>query len=93
VSFAIDFTQGGNSFFTWYNNAQANALAARGRTESDPARREQIYRQIQRLWYEDQHMLALYHSPFVSVTRKWVRGFHQNPFGYWSLTRAWLSKR
>ncbi|MDR7452827.1 MAG: ABC transporter substrate-binding protein [Armatimonadota bacterium] len=93
VSFAIDYTQGGNSFFTYYNNPQANRLAAQGRVESDPAKREQIYRQIQRLWYEDQHMLALYHSPFRNATRKWVHDFHQNPFGYWSLTRAWLSKR
>ena len=93
VSFAIDYTQGGNSFFTNYNSARANQLAAQGRTESNQAKREQIYRQIQRLWYEDQHMLALYHSPFISVTRKWVHDFHQNPFGHWSLTKAWLSKR
>jgi peptide/nickel transport system substrate-binding protein len=93
VSFAIDFTQGGDSFFTKYNSAQANALAARGRTEADPVKRNDIYRQIQRIWYNDQHMLALYHSPFRNATRKWVHDFHQNPFGYWSLSKAWMSKR
>ena len=93
VSFAIDSTQGGDSFFTRYRNEQASRLAARGRTEPDPAKRAEIYRQIQRIWYEDQHMLALYHSPFRNATRKWVHDFHQNPFGYWSLTRAWLSPR
>lgn len=93
VSFAIDFTQGGDSFFTKYNNPQANRLAAQGRTESNQARRAEIYRQIQRIWYEDQHMLALYHSPFRNATRKWVHEFSQNPFGYWSLTRAWLAPR
>lgn len=92
VSFAIDFTQGGDSFFTKYKNDQVGKLAQLARLEPDQARREQLYKQIQRIWYNDQHMLALYYSPFRNATRKWVQDFIQNPLGYWSLTKAWLSR-
>lgn len=92
VSFAIDYTQGGKSFFTNYKNDNVSKLAQQARLEPDQAKREQLYRQIQRIWYNDQHMLALYYSPFRNATRKWVQDFSQNPLGYWSLTKAWLSR-
>jgi len=92
VSFAIDFSQGGDSFFTKYKNDQVSTLAQQARLEPDQAKREQLYRQIQRIWYNDQPFLALYYSPFRNATRKWVHDFFQNPLGYWSVSRAWLAR-
>ena len=47
----------------------------------DPAKREAIYHEIQKLAKADVHWIDLYYSPFRCVTQKGVENFGQNPLG------------
>jgi len=69
------------NYMTRYNNPKVKDLVAEGRVEMDPQAREQIYYEIQRLAKADAHWIDLYYSPFISVTRKGVEHFGQNPLG------------
>ena len=69
------------NYMTRYNNETVKDLVAAARLEMDPARREAIYAEIQRIAKGDVHWIDLYYSPFISVTRKGVENFGQNPLG------------
>ena len=78
------FSMGGgsnNNFFTRYDNPEAAKLVDQARVETDPDRRRELYYEIQRIAMEDSVMFDLYYSPFISVTRKGIENFGQNPLG------------
>jgi peptide/nickel transport system substrate-binding protein len=66
---------------TRYQNEEVKALVAAARLELDPAKREAMYAQIQKLAKADVHWIDLYYSPYINVTRKGVENFDQNPLG------------
>lgn len=69
------------NYMTRYKNEKVKELVAQGRVEMDPAKREAIYHEIQKLAKADVHWIDLYYSPFLSVTQKGVENFGQNPLG------------
>lgn len=69
------------NYMTRYQNDRVKQLVADARLELDPARREAIYAEIQTLAKADTHWIDLYYSPYISVTRKGVENFGQNPLG------------
>jgi peptide/nickel transport system substrate-binding protein len=69
------------NYMTRYKNEKVKELVAAGRIEMDPAKREAIYHEIQKLAKADVHWIDLYYSPFLSVTQKGVENFGQNPLG------------
>lgn len=75
------------NYMTRYTNETVKDLVAASRLEMDPAKREAMYAEIQKLAKADAHWIDLYYSPFISVTRKEVTGFGQNPLG-----RFWLEE-
>ncbi len=85
VSYAVDYSSGGYSFYTWYNNPQLAALSHQAEQTSDNATRQKLYYQIQEIWAANQPMLALFYNPFVNAVNKSVHGFSENPLGYFNL--------
>ncbi|TKD47705.1 MAG: ABC transporter substrate-binding protein [Mesorhizobium sp.] len=69
------------NYMTRYNNETVKELVAAARVEMDPAKREQMYIDIQKMAKEDVHWIDLYYSPYINVSRKNIQNFDQNPLG------------
>ena len=63
-------------------------LVNKAAVEQDPAKRKQMYYEIQWLAKEDVHWIDLYYSPFRNASRSNVKGFVQNPLGRYMLETA-----
>lgn len=86
TTFAADPNGGAHSFFTYYSNPTVTKLVTQARTELDPAKRRQMYYDIQRITNEDAEMVPLYYSPYRYATGDWVEGFHVTPLGNYNLS-------
>lgn len=69
------------NYMTRYKNDKVKDLVAAARLELDPAKREQMYVEIQKMAKDDVHWIDLYYSPYINVARKNVTDFYQNPLG------------
>lgn len=69
------------NYYTRYKNDAVVALVAKARVETDPAKREAMYVDLQKMAKADAHWIDLYYSPYLTVTRKTIDGFGQNPLG------------
>ncbi|HET6326791.1 MAG TPA: ABC transporter substrate-binding protein [Planctomycetaceae bacterium] len=72
-------TRGRN--FGSYSNPDVDALYRKGKTEFDREKRAEIYRQIQRLLWEDQPYTWLYYRNSLYAFGKRVRGYVFSPRG------------
>jgi peptide/nickel transport system substrate-binding protein len=70
-----------NNYMTHYKNDKVKDLVAAARLELDPAKREQMYIEIQKMAKDDVHWIDLYYSPYINVARKNIENFYQNPLG------------
>ncbi|CAN7700537.1 ABC transporter substrate-binding protein [Rhizobium sp. LjRoot254] len=70
-----------NNYMTHYKNDKVKDLVAAARLELDPAKREQMYVEIQKMAKDDVHWIDLYYSPYINVARKNIENFYQNPLG------------
>jgi peptide/nickel transport system substrate-binding protein len=89
VAFAIE-PKTANAFHTSWSNPEAVDLAAKGRAELDPDKRQQMYFRIQELFNQDAVMVLLYNKPFIDVLSKKVHGFEQPPTGQWIWKETWI---
>lgn len=72
-----------------YRNARVDVLLARGRRHADPADRQAIYGQVQRILARELPMLPLVHEDAVSVLAKDLEGVAIDPQGsLFTVTRA-----
>ncbi len=69
------------NYMTRYKNEEVKALVEAARLETDPAKREAMYVQLQKMAKDDVNWIDLYYSPYVNVTRKNIKDFYQNPLG------------
>ncbi|WP_413206408.1 ABC transporter substrate-binding protein [Rhodospirillum sp. A1_3_36] len=69
------------NYMTRYENPKVKQLVADARVELDPAKREQMYIDLQKMAKDDVNWIDLYYSPYCNVTRKNIEGFYQNPLG------------
>ena len=69
------------NYMTRYNNETVKQLVADARLELDPAKRKDMYFEIQKLAKADAHWIDLFYSPFINVSQKGVENFDQNPLG------------
>lgn len=74
-----------NNYMTHYQNDKVKALVAEARVEMDPQKREQMYIDLQKMAKADVNWIDLYYSPYRNVSRKNIKGFHQNPLGRFQL--------
>jgi peptide/nickel transport system substrate-binding protein len=65
--------------FTGYANAEIDALIEAGRLELDPAVREDIYYQLQDLYYEEAIGIGLCQPISRRYFTKYISGFYYNP--------------
>ncbi|MCQ8783074.1 ABC transporter substrate-binding protein [Mangrovibrevibacter kandeliae] len=69
------------NYMTRYKAPDVAKLVAEARIEMDPAKREQMYVELQKQAKEDVNWVDLYYSPYINVSRKGVSNFYQNPLG------------
>jgi peptide/nickel transport system substrate-binding protein len=70
-----------NNFMTRYDNPAVKDLVIKARIEMDPAKREQMYVDLQKIAKQDVTWIDLYYSPHRNVSRKNIKGFYQSPLG------------
>jgi len=73
------------NYMTRYKNDKVKDLVAAARIEADPAKREQMYVELQKLAKQDVNWIDLYYSPYINISRKNVSNFLQNPLGRFTL--------
>ena len=69
------------NYMTRYKNDTMKDLVAAARIEMDPAKREAMYVDIQKMAKDDVNWIDLYYSPFINVSRSNIENFDQNPLG------------
>lgn len=83
--------QGGFRNFQGYNNPAFEALLAQGRSELDPARRQQIYVKANLLMLEDMPVIPCFCSNVHNLARPLLSGFTQLPYSNYGDQFARLS--
>ena len=83
ITFALGH-DANNNFWTNYQSEPVKELVAKARVENDPAKREQMYYDLQKMSAEDVSLVDLYYSPFRNVCNKKIEGFVQYPLGLFS---------
>jgi len=75
-----------------YGNPEVDTLAAKAQIEMDPARRAELYRDLQRIVRDDAPSLWLVWPPARSAHRSHVHGFAILPTGNYRLWEVWKSR-
>lgn len=88
VRWAICGTCGSNAFFTGYRNEEVDALTEAALTEGDPAKRGELYGEIQRISTEEVVHIPLFYPPFTNAYSKDVEGLFMTPAFQWTLEEA-----
>jgi ABC-type transport system substrate-binding protein len=76
----------------FYSNPQLDALMTQARFETDPGRRADEYRRIERILYDDAPWIWEYHRHFVEVTQPYVHGYDPHPVWLRDYTDAWVQR-
>lgn len=71
------------SFTGWRSDGgnRAIELVKQGVREIDPVKREQIYLELQQIYYDEVVEMPMFYKPFPAATRNNVEGFIQTPLG------------
>ncbi|MCA0320070.1 MAG: ABC transporter substrate-binding protein [Proteobacteria bacterium] len=81
----------GADFRNWKNEA-ASKLLDEGRTESDPAKRKDIYGRFQQIMAESVPTIMLFSADHVTVRAEKVRNYDQHATGwFYGLARTWIA--
>jgi peptide/nickel transport system substrate-binding protein len=92
VRWALCGTCGNESFYTFYVNEEIDRLTEEAVTETDPAKRGELYARIQALALEEVSQIPLYYQPYQNAHRATVQGLVMNPAIQWSLDEASLGQ-
>jgi len=69
------------NYMTRYKNDKVKELVEKARIEFDPAKREQMYIELQKMAKADVNWIDLYYSPYRNACRAGIEAFYQNPLG------------
>jgi ABC-type transport system substrate-binding protein len=75
---------------TFYANPELDDLLDRARSETDVARRAELYRRAERVLYDDAPWIWDYHQQMTEVTQPYVLGYAPHPVWQRDYTSAWL---
>jgi peptide/nickel transport system substrate-binding protein len=81
VTFGVDVNAGSSSFNTYWSDPTATKLTNDARSETDPAKRQAMYTQIQQIVNDQTPYLPLIYPPYRYASGKWVHGFNVSPLG------------
>ncbi len=70
VRWAVCGSCGSNSYNTFYENPKVDELVEQGTIETDPAKRAEIYKEIQRITTEEVAQIPLYYAPYAVAYSK-----------------------
>lgn len=89
VSYAI-LPESNENYHTGWTNQQAIDLAHQAQTTLDPAKRRQLYYQIQKIHKDDAPFVYLYVIPYVDVLAANVKGYFHHPMGQYVFKNTYL---
>lgn len=89
VSFGMLSNGGTQAVWTGYKNDQVDTLGVDAAKETDPAKRKQMYAQLQELVTADAPVLFLYYPTGRTAVRKGIRNFSILPTGNYRLWETW----
>ncbi|GMK37297.1 ABC transporter substrate-binding protein [Paenibacillus sp. CCS19] len=75
--------------FIHYNNPQADELITKGSTESDPAKRHEIYNQLQQILHDDLPTLSIYSEKRLQAVSNLVVGGKPLNLGTFNNVNEW----
>lgn len=88
VRWALCGTCGNESFYTKYSNPAVDEMIEKGAGEQDPAKRAEIYRQIQEITTSEVAQIPLYYPPYANAYSKGIQGLMMTPSLQWTLEEA-----
>ena len=80
------------SLHSGYENKDIEGWYDAGQKEADPAKRSDLYKQIQQAYMADAPIIFLYQSPYPVALKKSVKGFNQIPLGNNVFSGAYIEK-
>jgi peptide/nickel transport system substrate-binding protein len=80
------FMTGARSNFMGYANPKLDRLLQEARACFDPARRSELYNQVQQIIYEENPVIVLFHKSLVTAMTDRVRGYKIHPAEKYLLT-------
>ena len=91
TSFAVDPSGGAKSAFTSYDNASVISLNKQAEQQTDPAKRADLYGQLQQQTSKDAFLAYLFYPPYAYATTDKVHGFFVTPLGNFHLEDVYKS--
>lgn len=85
VRWAVCGSCGSNSYNTFYENPKVDELVEQGTTETDTAKRAEIYKEIQRITTEEVAQIPLYYAPNAVAYSRRLDGIRLTPSLQWTL--------
>ena len=92
INYAINPEGGTQAIWTGYQNPTIVELTAAAQRELDPAKREEMYHQIQQLSLDDAQVLFLYFPTSRTGLRDWVHGFKVQPTANYRMWEVWTTR-
>ena len=92
VNYAMNFDGGTGAIWTGYQNPQIAELTLAAQEETDPAKREEMYHQIQQMSLDDAQVLFLYFPPSRTALHDWVHDFKVQPTGNYRMWEVWTTR-
>ncbi|NNH67659.1 ABC transporter substrate-binding protein [Rhizobium laguerreae] len=85
VRWAVCGSCGSNSYNTFYANPKVDALVEQGTKEADQAKRQEIYKEIEKITTEEVAQIPLYYAPNAVAYSKRLRDLKLTPSLQWTL--------
>lgn len=92
VNYAMNFDGGTGAIWTGYQNPEIAELTLAAQAETDPAKREEMYHQIQQMSLDDAQVLFLYFPPSRSALHDWVHDFKVQPTANYRMWEVWTTR-
>ena len=81
ATFGADCKGGANAFNSYWCSTEATKLVNQARAELNPAKRQQMYNQIQQIVYTESPYLVIDYSPYRYGVGDWVTRLPRQPAG------------
>jgi peptide/nickel transport system substrate-binding protein len=89
ASFAALGSGGAKAMGSNYSNPEVDKLIVQAQSETDTAKRQDLYNQIQKLHLDDAPFIFLYYPGGNTATQNYVKNFHILPTGNYRLWETW----
>lgn len=84
--------EGTQGFFSRYKSEEVTKLLTASRATTDPAKRAEVFKQIQQITYNDGYSVPLAYTPSVNAYYNHVKGWQTLATGWWWLKDVWAEK-